>query len=130
VAPRFGPVEIESLEFGMATEWSEDIVVCDLGEEPQLSEELSDLYHKLQETESAKLPNLVLDLSGITYLNSSNIAQMLRLRKILIEGGKKMRICAVVDAVWSIMLLTGLDKVFHFSPDKSTAIASLQLEKK
>lgn len=114
----------------MATEWSEDIVVCDLGEEPQLSEELSDLFRKLQETESGKLPNLVLDLSGITYLNSSNIAQMLRLRKVLIEGGKKMRVCSVVDAVWSIMLLTGLDKVFHFSPDKGTAIASLQLEKK
>ena len=114
----------------MATEWSEDIVICDLGEEPELSEELSDIYTKLQETPRAKLPNVVLNLSGITYLNSSNIAQMLRLRKVLMESEKKMRISGVADAVWSIMLLTGLDKVFQFSPDKSTAIASLQLEKK
>ncbi len=114
----------------MATEWSDDIVVCDLAEEPELSEELADLYNRLQETERDKLPNLVLDLSGITYLNSSNIAQMLRLRKILIEADRKMRIAGVADAVWSIMLLTGLDKVFHFSPDKGTAIASLQMEKK
>ena len=114
----------------MATEWSADIVVCDLGEEPELSEELGDVYTKLQETPRAQMPNVVLNLGGITYLNSSNIAQMLRLRKILMESDKKLRVSSVADAVWSIMLLTGLDKVFHFSPDKSTAIASLQLEKK
>ena len=114
----------------MAIEWSDDIVVCDLGEEPELSEQLSDVYTKLQETERGKMPNVVLNLSGITYLNSSNIAQMLRLRKALLEADRKLRVCSVADAVWSIMLLTGLDKVFHFSPDKGTAIASLQLEKK
>lgn len=112
----------------MATEWSEDIVICDLADEPQLSEELGDLYQQLQERQGAEMPNVVLDLSKISYLNSSNIAQMLRLRKILVESNRKIKLSGVVDAVWSIMLLTGLDKVFDFAPDKPTAIAAFQLE--
>ncbi len=113
----------------MATEWSEDIVICDLADEPQLSEELGDLYQQLQERPSGEMPNVVLDLSTISYLNSSNIAQMLRLRKILVENNRKIKLSGVVDAVWSIMLLTGLDKVFDFAADKPTAIAAFQLEK-
>ena len=113
----------------MAIEWSEDIVICDLNDEPELSEELQDLIVGLQQQGGdKKIPNVVLNLAGITYLNSSNLAQLLRLRKLLIEQGGRMKLAAVADPVWSIMLLTGLDKVFQFAPDKATAIASLQLE--
>lgn len=112
----------------MATEWSDDIVVCDLADEPQLSEELGDLYQQLQKRQDKEMPNVVLDLSAISYLNSSNIAQMLRLRKTLVESNRKIKLSGVADAVWSIMLLTGLDKVFEFAPDKSTAIAAFQIE--
>jgi anti-anti-sigma factor len=95
---------------------------------PELSEELNDLYNRLREASSAKAPSVVLNLGGVTYLNSSNIAQLLRLRKQLIESGRKLKLCSATDAVWSIMLLTGLDKVFQFAPDKATAIASLQID--
>ena len=113
----------------MAIEWSEDIVVCDLQDEPELSEELQSLLLKLQDAGSGATPDVVLNLGSISYLNSSNIAQLLRVRKHLVENDANLRLCAVQDAVWSIMLLTGLDKVFHFAPDKPTAIASLQIEK-
>ncbi len=112
----------------MPTDWSDDIVICDLADEPDLSEELSDLYTRLRESMSGATPNVVLNLGGVTYLNSSNIAQLLRLRKQLIESGRKLKLCSATDAVWSIMLLTGLDKVFQFAPDKATAIASLQID--
>lgn len=113
----------------MATEWSDDIVICDLTDEPGLSEEMQDLITKLLErADAGQIPNVVLNLSSISYLNSSNLAQLLRLRKLLIEQGGRMKLASVADPVWSIMLLTGLDKVFQFAPDKATAIASLQLE--
>lgn len=113
----------------MPIEWSEDIVICDLTDEPELSEELQDLTVRLQDkAANGGIPNLVLNLSGISYLNSSNLAQFLRLRKLLIEQGGRLKLSSVADPVWSIMLLTGLDKVFQFAPDKATAIASLQLE--
>ena len=112
----------------MATDWSDNIVIADLADEPELSEELNDLYTRLRDSQPTRMPHLVLNLAGVTYLNSSNIAQFLRLRKQLIEHDRKLKLCSVGDAVWSIMLLTGLDKVFVFAPDKATAIASLQID--
>lgn len=111
----------------MPTDWSDNIVICDLADEPEMSEELNDLFNRLNETAGDQTPNVIFDLSGVTYLNSSNIAQFLRIRRLLVERERSMRICSVADAVWSIMLLTGLDKVFQFTPDKATAIASFQL---
>lgn len=113
----------------MPTNWSDEIIVCDLGDEPDLSDELNEIYARVCEIPAGgHSRGVVLDLSGVTYLNSSNIAQMLRLRKALVETSRSLRLCSVADAVWSIMLLTGLDKVFTFMPDKATAIASLQIE--
>jgi len=34
----------------------------------------------------------------------------------------------VCDEVWSVLMVTGLDKVFRFAPDPMTALAGLQLE--
>ena len=38
-----------------------------------------------------------------------------------------MRICSVDDQVWGVLMITGLDKIFDFTDDVSTALASLQL---
>jgi hypothetical protein len=32
------------------------------------------------------------------------------------------------DHVWSVMLVTGLDKVFEFTDDVSTSLASLMID--
>jgi anti-anti-sigma factor len=112
----------------MPSDWSDNIVICDLADEPDLSEEMAELYNQLVEKPADGVPYVILNLAAVTYLNSSNIAQILRIRRRLIEAGRSMKLCAVADGVWSIMLLTGLDKVFEFVPDKATAIASLQIE--
>ena len=113
----------------MATDWSESIVVCQLRDEPALSEELSIAGEKLAEAKNSDTPpSVVLDFNDVTYLNSSNIAQLLRLRKLSGEAGSKLKLAGMSDQVWSVMLLTGLDKVFEFASDTATAIASLQID--
>ena len=112
----------------MATDWSDEIVVADLGDEPALSEELNALIERIESHGSEETPHLVLNCANMTYLNSSNIAQLLKLRNRLNERERSMKLCAVGDEVWSIMLVTGLDKVFRFAPDTMTALAGLQIE--
>ena len=113
----------------MATDWSESIVVCDLRDEPALSEELANAGAKLDAAkDSGKAPSVVLNFGEVTYLNSSNIAQLLRLRKLSAEGHTKLKLAGMSAQVWSVMLLTGLDKVFDFASDTATAIASLQID--
>lgn len=111
----------------MATDWSDKIVLANLTDEPALSDELSSIAERLTSQEGAPTPHVVLDFSGVTYVNSSNIAQLLKLRKLLGEAGRQLRICGLNDEVWSVLLVTGLDRVFKFEPDTLTALAGLQM---
>tara|TARA_B100000900_G_scaffold291363_1_gene250203 strand:- start:431 stop:781 length:351 start_codon:yes stop_codon:yes gene_type:complete len=111
-------------------EWSEQIVLAETGEEPSFSEDMGNLISIVEDADRGEreMPDVVVNLSEVTYLNSSNIAQLLRLRKRLAGGGGKLRICSVGDQVWGVILVTGLDKLFEFHDDLATAIASLQLD--
>ncbi|MEX2219758.1 MAG: STAS domain-containing protein [Phycisphaerales bacterium] len=111
----------------MATDWSDDIAIAELADEPALSDELNGLIARIQDA-AHPAPHIVLNLAGVTYLNSSNIAQLLRLRQNLAKRGRRLKLCSITDQVWSVMLVTGLDKVFMFAPDPMTALAGLQLE--
>lgn len=111
----------------MPTEWSEGILLSDLSDEPELSEELSAVFAQLKKTPSDRTPHVVLNFGGVSYLNSSQLAALLRLRKHLTEARKSLVLAAMRDDVWTVMLLTGLDKVFNFAPDTMTALARVQL---
>ena len=108
-------------------DWSEDILVTELTDEPALSEELHAIIDRANASRG-KVPHVVLNFGQVSYITSSNLAQLLRLRKRLTEASRQIRICCVSDEVWSVLLVTGLDKVFRFSPDVMTALAGLQLE--
>jgi anti-anti-sigma factor len=110
----------------MPTDWSDDIVVADLADEPALSEELAHLLERLEASEHT--PHVVLNFGRVSYINSSNIAQLLRMRKVLAGKNRQVKLCSVGDEIWSVMLVTGLDKVFRFAPDPMTALAGIQLE--
>lgn len=112
----------------MSKDWSDRILISDLADEPALSDELSAICETVCGERADPAKDVVLNFAAVTYLNSSNIAQLLKLRAGLHNKHCNLRFCSVADPVWSIMLLTGLDKIFQFAPDPATAIASLQLD--
>lgn len=111
----------------MPKEWSDNIVVAELLDEPALSDELTSILQRV-EGQGEQVPHVVLNFGSVTYVNSSNLAQMLKLQKVLAGAGRQMKICSVSDEVWSVLMVTGLDKVFRFAPDPLTALAGLQLD--
>ncbi len=113
----------------MAIEWDEQIVIADLSDEPALSDELGTLGDRLSAiADDDRVPHVVINFASVSYINSSNIAQLLRVRKRVSQAHKSMRLASVSEDVWSVMVVTGLDRVFTFAPDTMTAIAGLQLE--
>ena len=110
-------------------EWSNSILIADLTEEPTFSDDMDALVRRLEESPDAT-PHVILNMQDVRYINSSNIAQLLRLRKQLVAKNARLRICSVCDAVWSVILTTGLDKLFEFTDDVSTSLASLQISEK
>ena len=105
--------------------WSEQIWVAQMSPEPAFSEELETLSAQYDGADES--PHLVLDLSGVHMLNSSNLSHMLRVRKQATDQGQRVKIAGPSNAIWSVFLTMGLDKVFEFSQDTTTALAELQL---
>ena len=107
-------------------DWSDNIILGDLQDDPQFSDDLNALSDLVQRRNQV---DVVLDFSGVSYLNSSNIDKLLKLRKLLVHAPKpgKLKICAINTSVWGVFLVTGLDKIFDFCDDVPTGLASVQM---
>ena len=107
--------------------WSETVVLVELQDDPGFTDDMTALLDLVQENSQL---DVVLNFSGVNYLNSSNIAKLLRLRKQLLSQDRQLKLCSVNTHVWGLLLVTGLDKVFNFFDDVSMGLASVQLDRK
>ena len=107
----------------MIQNWSDKITVVELADDPQYTDELAGLMEIL-----AKKPtDVVLNFAAVGFINSSNVASLLRLRKQMLTDQRRLVLCGVNTQVWGIFLVTGLDKIFELTNDIATALATLQL---
>jgi anti-sigma B factor antagonist len=57
-------------------------------------------------------PQVMVDLSGITFIDSSGLNALLRLRQLVVAGGGALTIGAPADCVRQLFAITGLSEVF------------------
>ncbi len=103
--------------------WSDEIVVLELSDDPQFGEDMTNLLAELEQTPY----DVVLNFSGVSFLNSSGIAKLLRLRKRMLSLDRWLMLCGINTKIKNIFSVTGLDKIFQFAGDVSTALATVQL---
>lgn len=111
----------------MAVQWSDNIVVLDLSDEPVLADELGDVLTRVRDSKPAKTPHVVLNMANVSWIGSSNIGQLIAISKLLAERERLLKLCSTTPEVRSIFQVTGLGRVFHFAPDPMTALAGIQL---
>ena len=104
--------------------WSEKITVAELQDDPAFTDDLAALIDQTAERADR---DVVLNFSGVGYVNSSNIAKLLKLRKQLISHRHRLVLCEIDMNVWGIFLVTGLDKVFEFADSVATGLATVQI---
>lgn len=102
-------------------QWSDEILILELYDEPDFSEDTDALLSKLRSDEAIDF-NVIIDLQQVSKLNSSNLGALVEIKKLLQARGKRMVVCNISDAIWSTMLATGLDQVFEFIEDTTTAL--------
>ena len=105
-------------------DWSDEIVMVDLADDPEFTDEINALTEQMETGPK----NVVLNFSGVKFLNSSNISRLLKLRKVLVDSKKRLCLCGIAIQVWGVFLLTGLDSLFEVAEDTASALASLQLK--
>jgi len=108
-------------------QWNDDILILELLDEPDFSDDTDAILAKLRVEEST-MPHAVVDLQNVTKLNSSNLGAMIEIKKLLQTKNRRMIICNISDSIWSTMLATGLDQVFEFIENTAVALASLTFE--
>jgi anti-anti-sigma factor len=106
--------------------WSETILVAELQDDPVFTDDLEALCEQVQADPRL---NVVLDMSNVTYLNSSNIARLIDLREqIVLKNQARLVLCGVGTHVWGIMLVSELHKVFEFADNVAVALAGVQID--
>ena len=107
--------------------WSDNIGLVELQDDPVFSDDLNALIDQFES--GGSIQDVVLDFSNVSRLNSSNIAQLLKLRKIvMINYSRKMKLCGINSHVWGVLLVTGLDKVFDYADSVATGLVSIQID--
>ena len=104
--------------------WSDEITVVELNDDPQFTEDLDGLMDSVESSPT----DVVLNFAAVGFINSSNVAKLLRIRKVMLAVDRRLVLCDVNAQVWGIFLVTGLDKIFEFTSDVAIALASLQME--
>ncbi len=103
--------------------WSDRVTVVRLNDDPQFTDDLQLLEEQLEKCATGT----VLDFSAVRFINSTNISRLLRLRKRTVSADLKLILCGIATQLWGTFLSTGLDKVFDFSDNVTTALATLEM---
>ncbi len=79
-----------------------------------------------RELDAMSRPRLVLDLKGVTFMDSSGLGVILgRYRKIAERGGQ-MRIASVPAPVHKLFAISGLHKIMPIHAEQSEAVRALK----
>lgn len=103
--------------------WSETVVVVRLSDDPAFSEDLD----SLEQTLAGNDVDVVLDFQNVHYINSSNIAKLLKVRKALVNKDQRLVLCSVNTQIWGAFLVTGLDKIFQFADNVTMGLTMVQM---
>ena len=68
--------------------------------------------------------SMVLDLSGVDYMSSAGLRQMVRVLKRVKRGGGDLRIANPSERVKEVLELAGLDTIFEIYPTQVEAVGS------
>lgn len=104
--------------------WSDEIIIVDLPDEPEIADELISLSDLLAEKENC---NVVIDLGGVGDISSDNLSKLLKLHQMIAEAGRRFVLCNIEPATQDIFAATGLSGVFDLSENRFDALATLEM---
>ena len=107
--------------------WSENILLVDLPEEPEIADELKEVVEMVRDRGDC---DVVIDFSRVDIITSSSLSALLKLRKLLSDCEHRLVFCNIPAATRNVFSTTGIEEIFEFSEDKFTALAGLQLVNK
>ena len=85
---------------------------------PEVKERIGELIHSGPAT-------LIIDLSGVAFLDSTGLGALVEARTAAAEAGGSLPIVCTQERILKLFTITGLDGVFSIHPDVGAAVAEL-----
>jgi anti-sigma B factor antagonist len=85
--------------------------------------EVDTLRQNIKDLDS-DLTQVVLDLSEVTFMDSSGLGTLVRLTSSLRARGGDLRLCSVPEVVSKVLKLTNLNRLFEMHPTEVDAVAA------
>ena len=82
------------------------------------------LRHHIAQVQSGKPKRLVIDLQGVSYMDSSGVATLVEAMQVARRTGQKLVLCQLQDKVQSIFEIARLDMVFTIVKSREEALAT------
>ena len=89
-------------------------------------EETDELKAKAKDLLEQGNRKLVLDLGGVTYINSSGIGALVGLHSMYQKSAGKIKLCNVAKGVENVFVITKLTSVFDVEDDRDAAVKSFK----
>ncbi len=87
----------------------------DMFSSPEARKEIANLVKK-------EIPRIVVDLSGVSYMDSSGVATLIEGLQMCNKYDGKLVVAGLRDNVREVFELTKLDKIFEIYEDAETAL--------
>lgn len=102
----------------------ENVIYVEL---PSEGQQISDELKALNEDVSTRNDcDVIVDFSKVEIVNSSNISNLLILRGLLQDKGRRLILCDVRTVTKCIFVVAGLAEIFVFADDKCAALAEVK----
>ena len=101
-----------------------DVNVVDVSGRITLGDGSSTLRNALREMGGKGKRKILLNLAGLTYIDSSGIGELVSAYATLANQGGRLKLLNLTDRVKDLLLLTKLYTVFEVYTDEATAVAS------
>lgn len=98
---------------------TEDMVVVKLPPEPQMRMELDSA---MEMAGGQGNYDMVVDFSAVDIVTSSSLSRLLKLRKLLIDRGRRLVLFGLAPNTKGVFTVTRLDSVFEFTDDKAAVL--------
>ncbi|GAB97461.1 anti-sigma B factor antagonist [Kineosphaera limosa] len=82
------------------------------------------LQERLEMYVAAGQRHLVLDLSGVPFMDSTGLGVLVGVLRLARAHGGSMRLVAPSERVLRIMAITGLDEIFETAPSRDDAVSA------
>jgi len=108
----------------LSTERAEGVAVVRVGENRLMYPLLSEFASTVTTLLRAGEVRVVLDLSGVTYVDSATIGCLMDLYRQASTAGGALKLCGVQRRVETMLTMTGAHTFLELHPDEASAIRS------